>query len=193
MDGTMVDASEPDGCRPLRVVLVYQDIADGQRAMRVLNGVVRGQGDDLEFEPVVWSFDLLSDPEWRAAATSDALKADILLISTSSPNPLPEAVERWVEDALGRKRGTEAAIVAIFGSEDYPDAAASPRLQALETATRQAGLDFFAPQPRHERTELDAILERIHQRAEMVTPVLAEILHHHAPSPDRKPNQPARR
>ena len=189
MDETTLDTNEQEGSHPLRVVLTYQDIAAGQCAMRVLNGLARGLGDDLEFQPLLWSFDLLSDPDWRAAATSDVLNADILLISTSSPNPLPDSVERWVKDAIGRKRGTDAAVVAIFGSEDNPDGAGSPRLEAVRAAAQQAGLDFFAPL---RRSELDASLERIHQRAEMVTPVLAEILSHHTSPPWWDRNPPAR-
>ncbi len=104
--------------------------------------------------------------------------ADMLIIATSDPQPLPPAIERWVATILSRKRGTDAAVVALFGTEEVPDGAASSRLNALRTTAQQAGLDFFAPVARR---ELDEALSRIHRRAEMVPHVLDETLHQHHP------------
>ena len=162
--------------RALRVVIASNDIAAGKRAMRVLGDLGKGLGDELEFQPIPWSFDFLADVDWREVAASDAANADILIIATSSANPLPPDVGGWAQAAISRKQGTLAAVVALFGPEENPDGAGSSRLEAIQTAAQRAGLDFFAPTPRH---ELDEAITGIHQRAEMVTPVLEEILHHH--------------
>ena len=180
MDETNLDADSTDTESALRVVIAYNDVAAGKRAMRVLADLGKGLGDDIEFQPFPWSFDLLADMDWREAAARDACNADILIIATSSASPLPPAVERWAKAAISQKRGTATAVVALFGSDENPDGAGSCRLEAIQTAARQAGLDFFAPAPHH---ELDEAIERIHRRAEMVTPLLEEILHHPQPAP----------
>ena len=180
MDETNLDPDSTDTKQALRVVIAYNDVAAGKRAMRVLADLGKGLGEDIEFHPLPWSFDLLADMNWREVAAHDAVKADILIIATSSTNPLPSAVERWAKATISQKRGTAAAVVALFASDENPDGAGSSRLEAIRTAARQAGLDFFAPAPRH---ELDEAIERIHRRSEMVAPLLEEILHHQQPAP----------
>ena len=184
MDETNLDADSRGTKSALQVVIAYDDIAAGTRAMRVLADLGKGLGDDIEFQPFPWSFDMLADMDWRKVASHDACKADILIIATSSAGPLPPAVGRWADAAISQKRGTAAAVVALFGSDENPDGAGSSRLQAIQTAARQAGLDFFAPAPHH---ELDEAIERIHRRSKMVTPLLAEILHHQPASRSEQP------
>ena len=159
----------------LRVVIAYHDLAAGKRAMRVMTDLGKTFGEDIRFEALPWSFDLLADADWRAVASSDAVRADILIIATSDAQPLPPAIGRWAEEAIRRKQGTAAAVVALFGPEGNPDGPGSARLAAIQTAAQHAGLDFFTPAP---NPELNEVIARIHQRAEMVTPVLEGILHH---------------
>ena len=167
--------------RPFRVVIAYNDVDAGKRAMRVLSHLSESFGDEIAFHPLPWSFDLLMDVNWREVAASDAVDADILIVATDSPGALPPAVGRWAESAIDQKRGTHAAVVALFGPEENPDRTGSSRLDSIQTAAEQAGLDFFAPAPRH---ELDEAIERVRRRAKMVTPVLDKILHLESPLPD---------
>jgi hypothetical protein len=164
----------------LRVVIAYRDLAASQRALRVMADLGQGLGDKMEFHPVPWSFELLADADWSDAASRDAIDADILIIASSSVEPLPPAVARWIETAISHKRGTAAAVVALFGAGENPDASGLSRLAAIQAAARRAGLDFFSPAPRQ---ALDEALANIQRRAEMVTPLLEEILRRHPPAP----------
>jgi len=175
IDKASLATDAQDGKEPLRVVIAYGDITAGQRAMRVLANLGRRLGDDVEFQPIPWSFDLLADVDWREGAASDAVRADILIIATSSPSSLPSAIGEWAKSAINRKRGTSAAVVALFGSDENPECTDSTRLEAIQAAAREAGLDFFAPT---RPDELGPVIARVHQRAETVTPVLEEIMHH---------------
>jgi hypothetical protein len=172
---------------PVRVVIAYNDLAAGKRAMHVMANLGEGLGSDIAFRPIPWSFELLADPDWGAAAARDAASVDILILATSDTQPLPAAVARWVEAAIGRMRGTAAAVIALFGPTENPDGPDSRRLQAIQAAALGAGLDFFAPSPRHEP---DETIARIHRRAELVTPLLDGILHqrpavsHRSSTPD---------
>jgi len=177
IDETDSGLDSKDTKQLLRVVIAYHDLASGKRAMRMMTDLGKGLGDQIEFQPAPWSFDLLADVDWGEAADRDAAWADILITSMISPNPLPISVRRWAEFAISRKRGSAAAVVALFGSEEKPDGAGSSRLEAIQAAAQRAGLDFFAPAPRQ---ELDEAITRVHQRAEMVRPLFNDILPHHS-------------
>lgn len=158
------EADSPDANQALRVVIAYNDLAAGKRAMRVMASLGNGLGDDIELEPLPWSFDLLEDVDWRGVATRDAVNADIVIVATSDTRPLPPAVKLWVEEIVGRKRGLDAAVVALFGPAEKPDEIDSSRLGFIQSAARRAGLDFFAPGSEH---ELDETFSRNHQSSEM--------------------------
>jgi len=143
-------SDSPEPHEPAYAVIVYDDLAAGKRAMRMLTSLTKGLGDGFEFQPLPWPFEMLADVGWGEFATSEAVSAEILIISTSGPNPLPAAVGQWAEVAIGRKQGTPTAVIALFGPEENPDGADSGRLVALQTLARRAGLEFFAPSPRHE-------------------------------------------
>ncbi len=145
MAETRSDAGFRGPAEQLRVVIAYNEIAAGKRAMRVMTELGREAGEQLDFHPFPWSFNLLADTNWGAIASSDAVQADILIIATNSPHPLPAAVGQWAEAAIDCKQGTATAVIALFGTEENPDGAGSVRLEAIQQAARQAGLAFFAP------------------------------------------------
>ena len=129
------------------VVIAYDNVAAGQRAMRLLSYLRREHGESIRFQPQPWRFDLLGHPDWRQFAVADALKADLLIISASGGSGLPTAIRSWITACFARKRGANAAVVGLCGSEGKMDDADSPRLQFLQSAAREAGLEFFAPLP----------------------------------------------
>lgn len=133
----------------LRVVIAYDETAAGQHALRVLANLGRGRAEHVGFHPATWSFGRLAEAGWAEAATGDAVRADILIIATTSANPLPSAVRQWTEAAIRRKQGSAATVVALFGPEENPDRRGSSRLEAIRSMARGAGLDFFAPAARH--------------------------------------------
>jgi hypothetical protein len=164
----------------LNVVIAYDDVPAGQRAMHTLADLTRDVGEEMDLGPQLWKFEYLEDPDWRALAAADAIKADLLIISTTSETELPATVEDWVTTCLAQKRGTCAAVVALLGTVNNRDEPDSPRLQFIQRASIEAGLDFFAPRPRHEDS-LNLTLESIHRRADTVTRTFDEILHQTAP------------
>ena len=129
----------------LNVLVAYDDVSAGQHAMRVIGNVDR-QLDELEKRyPSLWRFDLLEDPDWRLLATAEALQADLLVISASGRSGLPVGVKTWFKTCLAQKKGTAAAVVALFGVGERMDSPDSPRIQFVKSAVEAAGLAFFAP------------------------------------------------
>ena len=176
---SMNDTPDADAAT-LNVVIAYDDVPAGQRAMHTLADLGRDFADEVDLGPQLWRFEYLEDPDWRALAAKDAIKADIIIISTTGEGELPAAVESWLAACLTQKHGTSAAVVALLGTVDNMDEPDSPRFQFLQRAAIEAGLDFFAPRPR-EQNSLDSTIKSIHRRADTVTRTLDEILHQPAP------------
>jgi hypothetical protein len=130
-----------------KVVVVYDDVPAGNHAIRVLARMFHEPEDKVALRPRLWRFDFLEDTDWLSMALADAVNADIVVISASSPRGLEPSLANWIELCMARKEGSAAAIVVLFGSPESLDGPASPRLQFVEKAARKAGLDFFAPRP----------------------------------------------
>jgi hypothetical protein len=128
-------------------VVIYDDVPAGNHAIGVLAKLFREPEDRADLRPELWRFDFLDHPDWFALALVGAINADIVVISTSSAHGLNASLENWITLCLTRKRGTRAAVVALFGSAESADGPASARLQFVQDAAREAGLDFFAPAP----------------------------------------------
>jgi len=147
VDSTMASHPDPDTDAGWHVVIAYDDVPAGQRTMHILDRVDHAAGGTLKLCPLLWRFDILEDPGWRAEATIDTQRANLLIISTSSKGDLPAAVQEWVRSCLSQKQGHAAVVVALLGPADDTDAPDSPRVQFLRNAAEAAGLDFFAPTP----------------------------------------------
>ena len=147
VDSTMASHPDPDTDAGWHVVIAYDDVPAGQRTMHILDRVDHAAGGTLKLCPLLWRFDILEDPGWRAEATIDTQRANLLIISTSSKGDLSAAVQEWVRSCLSQKQGHAAVVVALLGPADDTDAPDSPRVQFLRNAAEAAGLDFFAPTP----------------------------------------------
>ena len=150
------------------VVVVYDDAPAGKRALHTLEGVTHQSNGSIALHPSLWRFDLLEDPDWRAVAAAEAVQAGLVVIAASSKDELPPAVQHWVQGWLGQSRGTAAALAALLGPPDDPDAADSPRIQFLKSAAEATGLGFFAPPPPAARPPL----------ATTASPAPARFAHH---------------
>jgi hypothetical protein len=108
----------PDPRAEIKIILLYDDVAAGRRAMTA--AVKLAAGLEFESEPrhSVWRFDLLEDETWHAAATREAVDAEIIIVSTSQPNALPDTVNQWIEDCLAQKTSAGTVLLALFGDEN---------------------------------------------------------------------------
>lgn len=143
--GRMHAVTGPDDSPILNVVVAYDNLVAGQRAMSFLTSLAdEFQGTRVEMRPQLWRFDLLDHPQWFAPALAEAIRADMLIVSTGSSNGFSQTIQDWLEECLARKHGTGAAIVALPGAVGEQD---SSRFQFLKSTSGEAGLDFFSPPP----------------------------------------------
>jgi hypothetical protein len=127
---------------PLNVVIAYQDLPAGKRAMSALEGPASQLGGAFQMRPVLWRFDFLEDANWRALAKADVFDADMLVVSVSRGNELPPWLQEWLCAALSQRRDKAGALVALLGTEEK--APTDGRLLRLQEAAREAGWDFFS-------------------------------------------------
>ena len=150
-------ATPPD----FQVVIAYADVGAGQRAMNVFNGLAHNLHGEVKLLPQPWRFEFLEDPDWYSAAMADAIKADMLIISTATGSELTPTAESWIKMCLARKRGTSAAVVALLGHPDHPEDANPDQFDFMQSAAVEAGLDFFTPcRQRHAASVPNAGLRR---------------------------------
>lgn len=137
--------SDPDTDAGWSAVIVDDDDDDvpaGQHAPHTFDTVVHVVGEKFKQCPLPRRFDILEDPDRRAEAAIDSLRADLLIISTRSKGDLPAVVEDWVRTGLSQKRGHAAVVVALLGPVDDTDSPDSSRVEFLRNVAEEAKLGF---------------------------------------------------
>ena len=131
-------SSEKEVNSALNVVIAYEDLETGKRAMKTYEYMVQQLGDQCLFANQMWKFDVLTVPKLKEIAAKDAAAAEIILISAHEGRELPDQVKSWIELWLSYK--TEAnALVGLLGTEG-PE---NPVRNYLAEVARRAQMEFF--------------------------------------------------
>jgi hypothetical protein len=134
----------------LNVVIAYEDFETGKHAKRTYDFLVENIGRDWHLTNQMWKFDVLVLPKLRDIAVEDAVRADIIMIS-SRGRELPAHVKTWIESWL-TVASNPLALVALF---EYAREGAGPGNAArsyLADVARRGNMEFFAQPdawPRH--------------------------------------------
>src|ERR1700744_1385630 len=109
-------SSEKKGSSALNVVIAYEDLETGKRAMKPYDYMVEQLGDQCIFTNQMWKFDVLAVPKLKEIAAKDAAAAEIIIISAHEGTPLSRDVKSWIDTWV--TYGTQAsALVGLFGKE----------------------------------------------------------------------------
>jgi len=123
----------------LNVVIAYEDLETGKRAMRTYESMVQQLGDQCLFANQMWKFDVLAVPKLKEIAAKDAAAAEMIIVSAHEGRELPAEVKSWIEMWLSYK--TEAsALVGLFDVETGEN---QVRTYLAEVA-RRAKIEFFS-------------------------------------------------
>ena len=85
---------------PVRVTIVYEDMASGMRARDVAERLARFLGSSGARAESIWRSDLLALPVLAEQAASAAAECDYLIVSLCGEELLPFAARRWIEEQL---------------------------------------------------------------------------------------------
>jgi hypothetical protein len=160
----------------LDAIVLYDDIPSGERAIRVVSDALARAGNRSELRPHSWSFDLLDDPDWIQTALREASQSDLIVVSTRGSLPLPESLQRYLEQTMRESGGRNRALVALLGPDHHPDGPDSARWQFLHHITSEAGAHFLAPNLNLGCSESSLTIPALDHRAATVTPTLDQIL-----------------
>jgi hypothetical protein len=132
----------------IKVVIAYEDVPAGQRAMSTCKRLFEQLGQDFEFQTILWKFEVLRVSQLKRLAAQDAAEADLVIIATHGQRGLAAEIKDWIESWLGQKGEGDRALVALLGGAEER---AKGRLQArrylqdyLQEAAQKANVDFFS-------------------------------------------------
>jgi hypothetical protein len=126
----------------LHILIVAEDVAASRHAQQVYSRLVRQLGDDFDFDPHVWEFGALADPELRAAAAQEAVRSDVIIIAGHGRAELPPHVTAWIQLWLGRN-ANPPALVALFGATGSLGRNRAAICAHLQEVARRGRMDFF--------------------------------------------------
>jgi hypothetical protein len=141
---TYVSDSTPvlDSNPPFNVAIAYEDFETGKHAKRTYDLLVENIGGDWRFANQMWKFDVLLLPKLLEIAVEDAVRADIIMIS-SRGRELPEHVKLWIESWLPMAAGP-LALVALFQHTREDLAQRNVARNYLAAVARRGNMEFFS-------------------------------------------------
>lgn len=130
-----VSPAEPQ----FKVVVAFDNTASSARALETCEYVVSQLGGDVRVCRKIVNFDGAPTRRSLAAATREAARADMVIVSTHEDSHLPSEMEKWMHDWSLRRSTEEGALVAILDRGRN----SAVRSQLADVA-RQAHMDFFS-------------------------------------------------
>jgi len=168
---------------PFDLVVAYEDTSTRNRAIHLYDHLAQQLMDDYDFQCSWWKFDLLVSSPLLEQAADAAAEANMIIVALRAGNELPRAASGWLDAWAARKDSRKSALVALIGGLGQETRGSCPLQTHLQKIARQAHMDFFAHEFDLSETGAAFTREGIEQRAQAVTPVLDEILHHRIPVP----------
>jgi hypothetical protein len=137
-----------------KVMILYDAVPAGKRAMNMLCTVAGKPGATAALRPQLWRLGLLEDPDWFATALAEAADTDLLVVAIDSTERLCTSLKNWIELFLARRRKDKIAMVGLIAPSDQQNEPAAERLQFFRNAARKAEIEFFSPKWQEPRLPL---------------------------------------
>ena len=131
------------GREPLKVVLVYDGLADLIRAYEMWTKLAARFEREIQIAASAWNFSMLSDARLRRKAALRSADADMILLSASGRCDLPDHIRNWIRSWIPWKKGRKDALVAVLDAECPLSAKAAQLRDFLRRKAEQTGMDFF--------------------------------------------------
>ena len=127
----------------LNVYILYEDVVAGCRATQALDRVAQRISPETDFQFNLLQFELLQLASLRELAAQQAQQAVILMVAAHGQRGLPPLVREWIEEWLNRSSENPRAMVLSLDAAGHNFAAADQIITPIESAARQAGVEFF--------------------------------------------------
>lgn len=131
--------------RTFQIVIVYENLVSAARALRACE-FLRGEiGDSVSLEVNIWKMGALADGDTRRGAATAASQAEVVIVSASGREEIPDAFRQWVEAWLKMDHSRRPAVFSLFG--DHIGDGALSIASFLRGMTVRRGIDFFCHPP----------------------------------------------
>jgi len=134
---------------PLRIVVVYEDVAAHVRGRHIYDYLVAHLGSEMPLEFSWWSFDQLQEAVHADTAARATASADLVIFSARPGDEWRPEVNSWVASWTCQRAGRAGAVAVIFSppatSSNHVPCGRQITLQAVASG---AGMDFL-PQLEH--------------------------------------------
>jgi hypothetical protein len=159
------------------VVVVYEDTPRQQAAVSFCDELMQRFWAQAGFDVKWWSIEHLGKPAKAREAATQARAADMLVFALQLHGELPIAIRQWVETWVPERNDREGILVDLPGVEaaEAEMAGAHPWLREL---AHRAGMDYLTHLPQDLVQGIPDSFDSVCARADQVTGVLDEILHH---------------
>jgi hypothetical protein len=138
----------------LKVLIVYDELASGLRAMRIYNRQITPYAP-AEVTLDLWKAEPLGIEEVRNAAVKQAREADLILVSLRGDAVLAPEIKLWIEHSLDGK--TSPGAMALLLNPEFSGTVKAAGLHAyFEQLARKNGIEFIAGKPAAHFQEPDA-------------------------------------
>jgi hypothetical protein len=165
------------------VVVVYEDTDLRQQAVNFCNSLVDRFWQRQSFELNWWSFSQLGESHTAKLAADEAASADLIVFAARPEAELPFEVMAWVESWISRRADREGELIGLLDHGAETSSEGAGRFVYLRNAAHRAGMDYLTHVPESIRIPIPDSLDSYTERADCVTSVLDEILHHSTAPP----------
>lgn len=158
------------------VLILYDNVCAGKRAKELCDRLQLRLGSEYELNLSLWNLAALKIPALAQAAAEMAARSGWLLLAMSGGESLPPFVRSWVSQYARQARVADGVIFAQLHGILQMERDIAPAYDDLKRIAHETGVKFFSEVVEPADSDLDKRINEIHQRAHMLTPVLAEIL-----------------
>ncbi len=176
---TQRDSSQPT--EVWSVLVLYDDAATRQQALKVCDHLVQNFWSGIEFEFHWWRTDFLEEAAMAGTAAEDALSSDFIVVCSSPEREFSPSVKNWFDSWVVRRSGREGALIDLTEAGTPAGQHGQRKKNYLRHLARQAMLDYLTRLPPVAFGPLPDSYECAATRAAQITSVLDGILLHEPP------------
>lgn len=135
---------------PLKVWVLYDNVALCNRALALLNRVTRSIAGTGQILCAISRLSAFGDPLLANILAHETEAADLILIAASRDIELPHGLKNAISLLLAARAGRLAALAAVLDPAESRDGGGRGFAQQLAVVAREGGVDFFCTMDKQE-------------------------------------------
>jgi hypothetical protein len=136
-------ATDLEGPPELKLLIAWDDFANGRRAICFLERLLEDFGRIFTFTPIFLRFEDLLRPETAAQMKDEATQADLVVIAAYGDADLPVVVTEWIQNLGARKDHNDSPLVVLLSSNERGNVNDRPVQWRLHERAGRSGKNFL--------------------------------------------------